>query len=176
MPYSTINLPSGKSLLYFFVRWLVVTRVETSAAIINISSVSWLSGGHSLFKLFSWSEITHMLFSMSKLRLVIAQVSGVTSSRAPGGKMLLSRPPPPTNVFTASLFVNHQIQRVRSAVNISSIWCFLPHKSLDQWCTEGFWRLGRRWGLAPLPSACRTGKRKGRSPSLLGGLGRSPSH
>ena len=43
-----------------------------------------------------------------------------------------------------------------------------------QWRTEGFWRPGRRWELAP-PSACQTDTRWRCSPSLFGGLGRSPS-
>ena len=38
-----------------------------------------------------------------------------------------------------------------------------------QWRTEGFWRPGRRWKLAPLTPTCRTGKRRRRSPMLLGG-------
>ena len=40
----------------------------------------------------------------------------------------------------------------------------------SQWRTEGPWRPGRRWELAPLPSACQTGKRKDVFPSLFGGV------
>ena len=40
--------------------------------------------------------------------------------------------------------------------------------ALSQWRTEGFWRPGRRWELAPLLSACQTGKRKSALPRYWG--------
>ena len=65
--------------------------------------------------------------SVCKRKLNSIAHSGVTSSRAPGGKMLLSRPPPPPTIQCRMFYsiVNHHIQRVRSAVNISSILCLI---------------------------------------------------
>ena len=98
--------------------------------------------------------------------------SGVTSSRAPGGKMLLSRPSPLRfNVECFYSIVNHQIQRVRSAVNISSIWCFLPHKSLDPMAYRGFLAPGAKMGIDAPPFSVSDWQAQRRSPSLLGGGG-----
>ena len=138
------------------------------------------AGLHSIYKVLmkSVKPLRH-----GDLYRTSSEGSGVTSSRAPGGKMLLSRPPPPlrfnVECFTASL-ITSQIQRVRSAVNISSIWCFLPHKSLDPvayvprvsgaWGEDGNWRpslqrvrlasakalsiaIGGVWGGAPAANA-----------------------
>ena len=123
-----------------------------------------------------WNFCYFVTFINEFRTIIKVTCSGVTSSRAPGGKMLLSRPPPPLR-FNFECFysiVNHQIQRVRSAVNISSIWWFCLIRAWTQWRTEGFWRLGRRWGLAPLPSECQTGKRKGALPRYWGGSGAEP--
>ena len=107
--------------------------------------------------------------------------SGVTLSRAPGGKMLLSAPPLQFNVECFYSIVNHQIQRVRSAVNISSIWCFLPHKSLDPVAYRGFLAPGAYMGIGAPPFSVSDWQAQRRSPFALslaigGGLGRSPSH
>ena len=87
--------------------------------------------------------------------------------------------PPPLLRFNVECFysiVNHQIQRVRIAVNISSIWCLLPHKSLDPvaylprvfgaWGEDGNWR--------PSLQRVRLASAKALSLAIGGGLGRSP--
>ena len=79
-----------------------------------------------------------------------------------------------SNVFTASLITRFNACAAQWIYRAFCAFCLI--RAWTQWRTEGFWRLGRRWELAPLPSACQTGKRKGALPRRGGGLGRSPSH
>ena len=91
--------------------------------------------------------------------------------------MLLSPPPLRFNVECFYSIVNHQIQRVRNAVNISSIWCFLPHKSLDPVAYRGLLAPGAKMGIGAPPFSVSDWHAQRRSISLLGGgLGRVPSH
>ena len=119
-----------------------------------------------------WYQVHVMLMYIYFIYIV----SGVTSSRAPGGKMLLSRPPPPPTIQCRMFYsiVNHQIQRVRSAVNISSIWCFLPHKSLDPVAYRGFLAPGAKMGIGA-PQHVRLASAKALSLAIGGGLRRKPS-
>ena len=89
--------------------------------------------------------------------------------------MLLSRPPLRFNVECFYSIVNHQIQRVRSAVNISSIWCFLPHKSLDPVAYRGFLAPGAKMGIGAPPFSVSDWQAQRRSLSLLGAEPQPPT-
>ena len=78
-----------------------------------------------------------------------------------------------SNVLTASLITRFNECAAQWIYQAFGAFCLI--RAWTQWRTEGFWRLVRRWELAPLPSACQTGKRKGALPRYWGGLGRSPS-
>ena len=88
-----------------------------------------------------------------------------------------SPPPPPydsmSNVFTASLITRFNACAAQWIYRAFGAFCLI--RAWTQWSTEGFWRLGRRWELAPLPSACQTGKRKGALPRYWGVWGGAPA-
>ena len=114
------------------------------------------------------------------------ETSGVTSSRAPGGKMLLSRPPPPydsmSNVFTASLITRFNACAAQWIYRAFGAFCLI--RAWTQWRTEGFspqafLAPGAKMGIGAPPFSVSDWQAQRCSPSVLGGggvLGRSPSH
>ena len=88
---------------------------------------------------------------------------------------VVESPPPPLrfNVECFYSIVNRQIQRVRSAVNISSIWCFLPHNSLDPVAYRGFLAPGAKIGIGAPPFSMSDFQAQKRSLSLFQGGGGS---
>ena len=78
-----------------------------------------------------------------------------------------------SNVFTASLITRFNACAAQWIYQAFGAFCLI--RAWTQWRTEGFWRLGRRWELAPLSSACQTGKRKGALPRYWGVWGGAPA-
>ena len=78
-----------------------------------------------------------------------------------------------TSYKNQSTYVRYDNINLLARARVRCAW--LSSRSYLQWRTEGFWRPGRKWELAPLLRRVRLASAKALSLAIRG-LGRSPSH
>ena len=150
--------------------WTLQKPNRTETQIYSYVSSSGSSGG---FLNYKGSFGCFILFWHGKI------ASGVTSSRAPGGKMLLNRPPPPydsmSNVFTASLITRFNACAAQWIYRAFGAFCLIRAWT-HAVAYRGFLAPGAKMRIGTPPFSESDWQAQRRSPSLLGGSGRSPSH